>query len=125
MELSPHDPRLRWEGAISVQHTPDWAMPWRVPFDQLDLFPEPLNVRAAMPAGVRLTFRSNTTSIGGTIELHPELGPLDLCLDGAVHATLPLAGATQFRFEALPPGDKLIELWLAVRRIPAAGAGIG
>src|SRR5262245_27980476 len=112
MEVCPHDPRLRWEGAISIQRSAEWAMPWRVPFDQLDLFPEPLNVRAAMPAGVRITFRSDTTTLAGTIEPHAELGPLDLCVDGSLRATLPLAGATRFHFECLPPGDKSIELWL-------------
>ena len=33
------DSRLSWPGAIAVQHTANWAMPWRLPYQQLDLFP--------------------------------------------------------------------------------------
>ncbi len=51
--ISPADPRLSWPGAVTVEHQPDWSMPWRIDHTQRTLFAQPLVERAAMPAGVR------------------------------------------------------------------------
>ncbi len=119
--IPPDDPRLTWEGAVSVQATNGFVMPWRLPFEEGRLFPEALVERAAMPAGVRLAFYSDTTGIRGEIVPWPAPGepdegrvcsPLDLYLDGQFHGRVPLDGASHFRFEGLPEGEKLIELWL-------------
>ena len=112
MEVRPDDERLRWEGAVSLQRTAEWVMPWRVPYELRRLFPEALNERAAMPAGVRLTFQSDTTSIAGTVEPDSEAAPVDLCVDGDIVGSVPLAGQSTFRFDGLPRRTKLIELWL-------------
>ncbi|MBI3973931.1 MAG: GDSL family lipase [Chloroflexi bacterium] len=113
MEVRPSDERLRWHGAISLQHTAEWSQPWRLPHEDLALFPpEALVERAAMPAGVRLAFRSATTTVQGTIEPQPEMAPVDLCVDGRIVASQPMAGQEAFAFDDLPAGEKLIELWL-------------
>lgn len=65
-----------------------------------------------MPAGVRLVFRSDTQLIAGRIERQTEISPLDLCCDGRHIATADLANREDFRFDDLPRGEKLIELWL-------------
>ncbi|MCB0109675.1 MAG: hypothetical protein KDE53_27325 [Caldilineaceae bacterium] len=107
------DPRLTWAGAISVQHVDQWTMPWRIPHEDRELFPPAeLQARTAMPAGVRLTFRSNTTTLHGQLVATPEMAPIDLCCDGELIATVPMDGQTQFHFDNLPHGDKLLELWL-------------
>ena len=111
--LHPDDPRLAWQGAISLQRTDEWVMPWRIPYKQRSLFPpNTLAERAAMPAGVRIAFHSDTVLVGGQIVPNQEAATLDLCLDGQLHGSVALAGREQFRFEGLPAGDKLIELWL-------------
>src|SRR5688572_19889963 len=112
MEVYADDARLRWEGAVSLQRTAEWVMPWRVPYELRGLFPEPLNERAAMSAGVRLTFRSDTSSIAGTIEPDARASSIDLCIDGDSVGSVPLAGGTTFRFDGLPVRPKVIELWL-------------
>jgi hypothetical protein len=76
------------------------------------LFPEPLLERSAMPAGVRISFRSNTTRISGNIVPQNESGILDLCCDGEVVAALDLTQKDGFVFENLSGEEKLIELWL-------------
>ena len=49
--IRPDDPRLTWQGAISLQHTEEWVMPWRIPYETCNLFaPDALQERAAMPA---------------------------------------------------------------------------
>ncbi|MGI8913932.1 MAG: SGNH/GDSL hydrolase family protein [Chloroflexota bacterium] len=111
--VDPTTPRLTWPGAISVQCTDGWVMPWRVPYDQRGLFPPVLVADAASgPAGVRLTFRSDSSSIGGQVVPQPGARRLDLCCDGVFVTSVELADQEQFRFAELPSGDKLIELWL-------------
>ncbi len=118
LRLGPDDPRLSWHGSVSLQRTGGWVMPWRIPYKERALFPPGAfaasdeQSRAAMPAGVRLAFVSDTTLVAGQIVPQQQASPLDLCLDGAFHGSAALAGEQQFRFEDLPSGDKLIELWL-------------
>ena len=65
-----------------------------------------------MPAGVRLSFRSDTQTIAGYVDAIEESSGIDLYCDGRFHGWADLAGQERFTFEALPPGEKLIELWL-------------
>jgi hypothetical protein len=111
-KVRPDDARPKWPGAVSLQREAAWVMPWRVPFEERGLYPAPLLERAAMPAGVRLAFRSNTTIVAGAVEPQAEGAPIDLCINGELIGSQPLSGQEGFRFEGLPPGDKLIELWL-------------
>ena len=112
MQLKPDAPQLTWQGNVSLQKTEDWVMPWRTPHPTHVLFPEPLLERSAMPAGVRISFQSNTTRVSGNIVPQNESGILDLCCDGEVVASLDLTGKESFTFEDLPDAEKLIELWL-------------
>ena len=112
MQLKPDAPELTWQGAISLQKTEDWMMPWRTPHSMHVLFPEPLLERSAMPAGVRISFRSNTTRVSGNIVPQNESGILDLCCDDEVVASLDLTKKESFAFENLSDAEKLIELWL-------------
>ena len=112
--LRPDDPRLTWQGTISLQRTGDWVAPWRLPFEERALFyPEILQERLSMPAGARIALISDTTYVSGTLaDPHPEATAIDLCTDGTFVGSIPLAGEDHFSFDGLPPGDKLIELWL-------------
>ena len=112
MHLKPDAPQLTWQGAISLQKTEDWVMPWRTPHPMHVLFPEPLLERSAMPAGVRIGFRSNTTRISGHIVPQNESGRLDLCCEGEVVASLDLTQKDSFTFDGLSSSEKLIQLWL-------------
>jgi lysophospholipase L1-like esterase len=66
-----------------------------------------------MPAGVRITFQSNTTMVAGAVaDADPESSPIDLCCDGQFVGTAELARQDGFCFDHLPDGQKQIELWL-------------
>jgi len=111
--LSPDDARLAWQGAVSVEKTDQWVKPWRLQFDELELFsPEALRMRAGMPSGVRISFRSDTAEVAGRIVSQDDMAPIDLCCDGEVVGSVPMAGQEEFRFDGLPEGEHLIELWL-------------
>lgn len=114
MLIRPDDPRITWQGAISCHRTEEWTQPWRLPFDDLALFPpDALRERAAMAAGVRISFHSDTTSLAGRIErADAEASPIDLLCDGQLHTSVELAERDAFEFRDLPAGDKLLELWL-------------
>ena len=112
MQLKPDAPQLTWQGAVSLQKTEDWVMPWRTPHSAHVLFPEPLLERSAMPAGVRISFRSNTTQVSGNIVQQNESGMLDLCCDGELIDSIDLKQKDSFAFKGLADGEKVIELWL-------------
>ena len=65
-----------------------------------------------MPAGVRISFRSDTETVAGSVVAAVESSPIDLYCDGKVHGSAALEGRDGFRFDGLPPGEKLVELWL-------------
>jgi len=50
--------------------------------------------------------------VAGEVAPAAESAPLDLCCDGTLVGSFELAGKSEFRFGGLPPGRKLIELWL-------------
>lgn len=114
LELRPDDPRLTWQGAISLERSEEWVMPWRIPYEEKELFPpvDGVGMRAAMAAGVRLAFRSDTTRVAGGVVPFPEKQKIDLCSDGELRASLELGGGDGFAFDDLPEGEKLVELWL-------------
>jgi hypothetical protein len=117
MNVRPNDTRLSWDGAVSVEHTAGWSRPWRIPHTQRSLFPPDMLIeRASNPAGVRLTFASDTTLVAGEIEPVEEMSPVDLYVDGEWFGSAPLQGVTSFRFEGFNAhaarAPRRIELWL-------------
>jgi len=112
-KIAATDERLTWSGAISLQTGDGSVTPWRLPWDELPLYPfETLHDRASRPAGVRIAFRSDTRFLAGTTGQNISDASLDLCVDGELLHSLPLEDADTFRFPELPAGEKLIELWL-------------
>lgn len=114
LRIPPDDPRVTWQGIASLERGPGWVAPWRVTHHERTLlFPERLQGRLAMPAGARIAFYSDTTLVAGeVVRADPESSPIDLCCDGELVGTCPLAAREGFRFDGLPRGEKLIELWL-------------
>ncbi|MEZ4836426.1 MAG: SGNH/GDSL hydrolase family protein [Caldilineaceae bacterium] len=110
--ISAADSRLHWAGATSLDKTDDGVMPWRLHHRERTLYALPLVERAAMPAGVRIVFRSDTTSLGAALNTWPERAPLDVVCDGALIATVETADRASIHVDGLPAGDKQIELWL-------------
>jgi hypothetical protein len=105
-----------WHGHISLEINDDWAQAWRIPFEQRGLFPpEGLQNNASKPAGVRITFYSDTRAVEGEVVAVEGRRPLDICCDGVLKNTANLDNQSRFRFENLPAGEKLIELWLPQR----------
>ena len=101
-----------WQGIVSLEQTDNWVKPWRIPYQSQNLFHHQLCIRAAMPAGARIIFRSDTSYIGGEIEPQLEENQIDLYCDKTFIKSVSLQKKDRFLFSDLPSGNKLIELWL-------------
>jgi hypothetical protein len=110
--IAADDPRFQWAGAISTEVTRDSVMPWRIPFEDKELYATDLVDRAAMPAGVRLQFRSDTAFIEGHCDQIPERSSIDLMVDGEIVGSAQTAYKSEFYFDGLGAHSKLFELWL-------------
>lgn len=105
-----------FQGAVSFETGAGWLKPWRLPFARIDLFPSPgdaLKSTAERAAGVRLRFRTASTTVG--LEVVPDTMDrrFDLTRDGALSASLTLpAGAETVVFDGLAGEPKTLELWL-------------
>ena len=111
--IAPDDHRLNWLGAISLHKENGWVQPWRIPYEERALFPPTtLQERAAMPAGVRITFQSTTTSLSCSYEPADDLSPLDMFCDGELIQTVSLAERDSITIDGLSTNDKHFELWL-------------
>jgi hypothetical protein len=114
MQIVPHhDPRVHFEGQVSLQRTEEFTQPWRIPVLQRGLFPH-VDQRAAHPAGVRISIRTDSSRIAGAIAPPDEqdLRPIDLVIDGKYIDSHPLKETLRFAFDIPGNGMRPIELWL-------------
>jgi hypothetical protein len=113
------------EGAVSVEETAEGVHPWRLPVDRRDLFEPSVVNKASMPAGVRLTFVSDTASVRLDI-VPPGVEPdppwvFDLLVDGELHQRLaPPPDAESLHFTDVPAGEHRLELYLPSQYAPVA-----
>ncbi|MEU9036322.1 SGNH/GDSL hydrolase family protein [Streptomyces sp. NPDC048352] len=126
MEVSGSDPGIRWSGVVSLEHANGFVAPWRVPYQDTDLyFPLGGTGRAAMTSGVRFGFVTDSESVEVEYALTPptydpappELPWLDVFCDGERFETVLLERQTDralFTVTGLPRGRKLVEFWLPV-----------
>ena len=103
--------------------------PWRLPLAQRELFEPSLIKRGAAPAGVRLVLVSDTSTV--TLEVAaPDIAGdppwvFDLLVDGQLHQRVaPPDDAEFIRFEAIPDGRHLLELYLPSQYVPVVLRGL-
>jgi hypothetical protein len=112
--IRPDDLRLTWQGAISLEVTDSGVVPWRLPFEELGLYPpEALQERAVMPAGVRVSFQTDTASLIASMTVEsddPQF--VDVYCDGEFFVSLSANGKHEHSVSGLPDGQHLIEMWL-------------
>jgi GDSL-like Lipase/Acylhydrolase family/SsfX3, N-terminal domain len=114
LTLSPTDARLTWQGAVSLETTDEYAMPWRIPEKDRVLFPfeDGLQIKTMCSAGIRLSFHTDATSIAGVLVPSEASKHIDLYMDGDLVDRADIADKDAFSFTDLAPEMKLIELWL-------------
>lgn len=88
-----------FQGAISLERTEQGVKPWRIPYQQYELFPpDGISGKAEACAGIRLRFTSDTTAI--QLEVLEQDGErrFDLLVDGAIVESA-----------VLPPNERIVE----------------
>ncbi len=99
-----------------------YVRPFRLPITDLDLHHPALVMMASCPAGVRLRFRTDSRTIAFDVEQRFPPPPLevrtphyDVTVDDELVATVAAEGERErVRFEDLPAGDKVVDVWLPV-----------
>ena len=112
---------ITFEGAIDVRDSGDYVRAFRLPVDDLDLHHPMLVFMAACASGVRLRFRTDTTTV--VLDVEHRFAPgftaatpvYDVTVDNEIVASAPAPGAAErVALEGLPAGDKVVEVWLPV-----------
>ncbi len=103
------------QGAVSLEQNDDGVKPWRLPHDQVQLFPpdDALPLRAAHCAGVRLRFQTSSSCV--KLKIDPVADDLlfDLTSEGGFLRTCPLSASEDcVVFDGLPDDAGVYELWL-------------
>jgi hypothetical protein len=106
-----------FQGTVSVEMSKEGWKPWRIPYEDLALYPpDGIGGKAENPAGVRLTGVSATQSVQLEISPSDQDKLIDCVVDGQLaQSGRVLAGETAVRFEGLASGEKTIELYLDQR----------
>lgn len=115
MIVKANDPRISWQGIISLEVTDSFVKPWRIPFNDRELFPpKEMLERASAPAGVRLSFHTDSTFILGKIEnpKSEDSAFLDVFCNGVFFESILISNANEFQVRNLSDGENFIEIWL-------------
>lgn len=113
------------KGSVSLEITDEYVKPWRIPFNQANLFvPDRINGKAEIPAGVCITFYSNTQSIQIQIVPSDYDIEMDCLIDGLLkHKETIQAGEKTLTFGPLSEKDKRIEIYLS-QQVPIQFTGL-
>lgn len=107
--------RSLFQGAVSLEQTENGVKPWRIPYKQYVLFPpNGINKTAEMCAGIRLRFKSDTTTV--RLELSPYESAVQvdlLCGDAPLQTFVLEPGESSLTFDRLPNENKGIEIYLS------------
>ena len=112
---------VTFEGAVDVRDNGRYARAFRLKVDELDLHHPMLVFMAACASGVRLRFRSDTTTVA--LEVEHRFAPgfevrppaYDVTIGGELVRSVVASGSNErVVLDGLPAGDKVLEVWLPV-----------
>ena len=110
--IAPDDRRLSWYGMVSLEKTRAGVKPWRIFHADREFYHPVLMERTQKASGVRIAFKSDTTSVAATIAPWNEPTNVDICCDGELIRTIELKeNQTAWSATGLPTKNKLIEIW--------------
>jgi hypothetical protein len=110
------DEIFTWQGHISMEERDGGLLPWKVDYRELALYHKALLNRVGFPAGMRLSFRTDSRNLEVLVKPDEEFGlndiPVDLVVGDEVLASRSFTPDGRVAFEDLPEGPKNIEMWL-------------
>ena len=120
-----------FQGHVSLERGKDYLRPWRLPFDEIELYTEAwwiewnLIQQAGESTGVRLRLKTDAPHLTLVcVPLADKERKFDLVCGNALRETISLAaGEAEVTFHLRQPGDSVIEIWLP-HNAPCAVQGI-
>jgi lysophospholipase L1-like esterase len=114
-----------FQGAVSLEVTDTFVKPIRIPIKDAHLYvPNRINEKANIPAGVRISFFSNSHSLIFNIVACESDTEMDCLINGRFLKTgLIKAGETSITFDLPVKGNQFIELYLS-QRVPVKVSSI-
>ena len=100
-----------FDGAVSVETTPEYAAPWRIDYHEKELYPVLKDGVGKYGAGIRLCFETDSRVIGFRLLELEEAALIDLKVNGKYEQTLEITEMETI-IDGLAPEKKRIELWL-------------
>jgi lysophospholipase L1-like esterase len=121
MHIKADDSRLLWQGVVSLEKKENGTIPWRIPYEDKDFYPdEELHLQASHASGVRLLFKTNSKKVkleAKCLEKDrysvPRECQVDLCIDNEIIQTVVFDKNKKAIFDILPSGEKVVELWFS------------
>lgn len=120
MLIRAADPRIIWNGTVSLQHSGHSVKPWRLNYEEVDFYyVHPLIDVASWSAGVRLSFETDADSIklnfshvvGSTAS--PGSCQIETTVNGKSANLVNVGDDEEYAMiDGLPPGRKVVEIWL-------------
>ncbi|MCY9670462.1 hypothetical protein M5X11_37145 [Paenibacillus alginolyticus] len=103
-----------FRGAVSLEHTSEGIKLWRIPYQDYDLYPpNGIDNKAAICAGIRLSFHTDATAVVVKFSPMAEAARLDCLVNGELFAATGItAGDTEVAFSALDQGPKELAIFL-------------
>lgn len=110
-------------GAISLEKRDGFIVPWRILYEEKDFYtPNQLNGTAEIPAGVRITFETNSPKIQVEFASSESELAFDLVVDRELVTTIIVSpGDIFFVVDSLSTNTKLIEIYLSQQQKVALG----
>ena len=102
-------------GAISLEKSEGFISPWRIFHEEKDFYtPNQLNGIAEIPAGVRITFETNSPTIKVEFAASEAEIEFDLVIDRELVKTIIVSPKdTSFTVDGLLASNKVVEIYLS------------
>jgi lysophospholipase L1-like esterase len=105
-------------GAISLERNGEFLKPWRIYYGDKDFItPDILNGLAEVPAGVRVTFETNSSAIKVEFSTSQDEREFDVVIDHELVKTVIVKpGDTIFTIDSLSSNNKKVEIYLSQKK---------
>ncbi|HHW10009.1 MAG TPA: GDSL family lipase [Firmicutes bacterium] len=113
-----------FQGAVSLERTAGGIKPWRIPYEDVVLYPpDGISGKGQIANCVRLSFRSEATEVRvRTVAPDPQM-LMDVVIDNELFATAHPDADGWFTFSGLPGREKTIDVYLS-QSLPVIVAGL-
>lgn len=112
-EYGYFDNVFSFEGAVSVEKKENYCAPWRIDYEQKELFPSIKDKVGRLCSGIRLCFSTDAENIALKLSEIEEAMLIDVIINGEFNQQLKIENTDIVYFNKLNNEFKNVEIWLA------------